>query len=338
MPSRPTSDQSNLSGVTPAQQVLRNVSGAAAAVQRLADLEYSGRVMATFMRGHMLEIQEMMAVPAYMARFYDDVAQEYIQLDDEDFTIHHCLRTLFYEWRCEGQALDAGDFGEALRSIVPNYSFVPNPVVPTSREPIADEWYREVADSLMDGKVPEQHGVRNPIMRGAECVLDQRTDLIFAQFMIWCGRVWGRQLIVTWELLRQLIGLHRTVRELSASKLAQIVEKHSDSLRNALATYRQLIDDWASFHSETVTTAHDPLYAEQYTATRAWRNSKPQHDSWRIKDAMRGEMYLEVFVNVQAMRDGRGAKPLPEFSYWRQTPWTPASIRPGAPGMPPFVR
>lgn len=319
-------------------EVLRYMSQAALTVQRLADLEYSGRVMATFMRGHMLEVQELMEVPDYMARFYDDVAQEYIQLDDEDFTIHHCLRTLFREWQREGQGLDTSDFGRALRATAPDWSFVPGSVVRTAREPIADEWYLEVTESLMRGRTPESRGVTNPLMRNADCVLEQRPDLIFAQFMIWCGRVWGRQVVVTWDLLRSLIALHRTVRVLSPGSLGQLIEENRKSLTATFAAYGQCTSDWAAFHSETVTAAHDPLFAEQFTATRAWRNSKPEHYSWRIKDAMKDEMYLEVFLNVQALRNGRSPEPTPDFTYWRQTPWTPESLRKGAPGMPPFIK
>jgi len=48
-------------------------------------------------------------------------------------------------------------------------------------------------------------------------------------------------------------------------------------------------------------------------------------------------MYREVAVAVAALRGRPVPVRLPDYRYWRRTPWTPDCLRVGAPALPPFV-
>jgi hypothetical protein len=57
---------------------------------------------------------------------------------------------------------------------------------------------------------------------------------------------------------------------------------------------------------------------------------------WRIQEATKDEMYLELAATVLALRGHPVSVDLPEPAYWRRTQFAPNSIRAGATGMPPF--
>ena len=90
------------------EKILAALSALASAWRRLADIELSGRVMVTFMAGHMAEIGQTMTYMEYFERFYTGLAAEFVQADDDGLVTHHCVRTLYGLWQEEmGQLASA---------------------------------------------------------------------------------------------------------------------------------------------------------------------------------------------------------------------------------------
>lgn len=319
-----------------ADPLLYSLQASVLALRRLNDLELAGRTMMTFMRGHMAEVGHLVSIREYLDEFYSDHAKEYVQRDEFDFVVHHCLRTLFSHWREEMDRLRAGPLGDALDTIDAS---LPSLSTPTrdGRTSIAPEWYDEIRPDIERGHLPPRRGSGNPVMSPEACAFQDRPDLMRGQFVIWCGETWARQLPPVWELVRETIATNRYVEE-------RFDERAVDTrVKDAERAYRATVDAlstlyrrWHEFHVATV-DVHDPMYEQNVEPLQAWiRSFAPDLETWEIKEDTKYEMYVEVATTVEALKGNAVDIEMPDFRYWRRVPWTPTCIRPDAPGMPPF--
>lgn len=308
------------------QQVEAGLGRATNLVSRLVDLDWAGRAMATSVRAHMCEIAATMGVADYFAKFYGDVAQEFIQLDDEDFAIHHCLRVLYPEWVNRSATIDTLLRPEGATSMSLRFG----ELSAQDRAPIADVWADVVRSNLRRGVAPSRPSA-NEILPASSCQLRDRPDLFWGQFLVGIGKIWAQQLVILWDLVWTLQGAHTTL--LNA---VDIPDRASfGGLLDTWKDYLQRCKDYHAHHFETV-QIHDAIFATYYEESRRWRHSYgSKHESWRILDVMKYELYIEVFSELDGLQPSEGSR-LPRPTYWRRTPWTPDVIRPGAPGMPPF--
>ena len=305
--------------------------------RRLADLELAGRTMVTFMKGHMAEVGRTMPYVEYFRVYYSEMAAEFVQADDDGFVTHHCLRTLYGLWREELARLAAGPLGRALAArdltLPPRES-----AVRPGRRPMAASWWDDVVDALASTapRLDELHG--GSVLPPAACVLHERRELLWAQFLLWSTQTWARQVVVMWQVLRAAIGLRSTLEE----RLDEVAV--TNAISRAPLAYREATDElcstyaeWRALHASTV-DIHDSIpRGEIYGAIGRWlAGFGSVSASWTIKEPMKTEMYREVAVAVAALRGQPVPVSLPPFHYWRHTPWTPACLRVGAPGLPPF--
>lgn len=293
----------------------------------------------TFMRGHMAEVRRLQRVREYFAAFYDEMGREFLQYDDYDFVVHHCVRHQFGHMKEELDLLRAGALGQALSALDAPLPTLVTPTSPSRRPPVAQGWYEDVYRSLEAGVLPEPRGARNPVMPPEDCVMrrDEQLDLIWPQFLIWCGEAWGRQIVAGWQVLRSLIALRRHVDEqLSPAAVNQLVLADEAAYRDASRALARTYREWHDFHADTV-DVHDPMYDANREGLFAWAAGlAPDITIWGIKDATKDEMYLELAATVQALRGQTASIDLPEPAYWRRTQFVPDCNRAGAPGMPPF--
>ena len=320
-------------------ELLSPLRDATAGFQRLADLEVSGRTMMTFMRGHMAEMRTLQEVREYFTAYYGRMGREFLQFDDYGFVVHHCVRYQFWHMKEELDLLGAGALGRALIGIGVPLPKLGTPTSPGRRPPIAHGWYEDVYRSLQAGVLPEPRGARNPVMPPEDCVMrrDEQLDLIWPQFLIWCGEAWGRQIVAGWQVLRSLIALRRRVDEqLTAARVDQLVGADEEAHKEASQALSRTYQEWHDFHAGTV-DVHDPMYDANREGLFAWAGDlAPDITVWGIKDATKDEMYLELAAGVQALRGQAVSVDLPEPAYWRRTQFVPDCLRLGAPGMPPF--
>jgi hypothetical protein len=277
-----------------------------AAWRQLTDLDLAGRVMVTFMRGHMAEVATTMSYVEYFTTLYSPVAAEFVQADDDGFVTHHCLRTLHRVWNEELDQLALPGSHEPVRP---------------GRPALAAAWFDDVVESVKDGDAFEP--VKgNPVLAPEDCALGQRPELFFAQFLKWSTETWARQVVVLWQAVRAAI----TLRRLGVQP----------AYRNAVESLATAQSQWQSTHRTTV-GIHDAIPRNEiYSAIGQWLGElRPASDGWSIKDAMKTEMYREVATSVASLR-GEVRVELPPMRYWRRTPWTPACLQPGQPGLPPF--
>lgn len=279
----------------------------AAAWRKLIDLELAGRVMVSFMRGHMAEVATTMSYVDYFRTFYTPMAAEFVQADDDGFVTHHCLRTLHRVWHEEMDFM-----GMPL----------PRGAVRPGRPALAASWYDDVVASANAGN-PFEPIAGNPLLAPEDCVLDARPDLFFAQFLRWSTETWARQVVVLWEAVRGAIQLRRAANTVAGSDAVE-------SLAIAHA-------EWQETHRTSV-DIHDSIPRNEiYGAIGLWLSElRPASDRWTIKDVMKTEMYRELATSVASLRGEVILVEVPPFRYWRRTPWTPACLQPGRPGLPPF--
>jgi hypothetical protein len=281
----------------------------AAAWRQLCDLELAGRVMVTFMRSHMAEVAATMSYLDYFRTFYSPLAAEFVQADDDGFVTHHCLRTLHRVWHEEMRCL-----GLPLSDA---------PVRP-GRAALAAAWYDDI-EQTVNKNAPLEPISGNPVLAPEACVLAGRPELFFAQFLLYSTETWARQVVVLWRAVRAAIMLRR----LPVHDLPDHAE-HWTALVSAHA-------DWQAVHRTSV-DIHDAIPRNDiYGAIGRWlAELGPQSTGWTIKDAMKTEMYREVASSIASLRGEPIGVELPPFRYWRRTPWTPACLQPGQPGLPPF--
>jgi hypothetical protein len=325
-------------GVTDAPaMVLASLGALAAGWRRLADLELAGRTMVTFMKGHMAEIGQTMPYVEYFRTYYSDMAAEFVQADDDGFVTHHCARTLFGVWQDELERLAVGPLGVALalrrRTLLTRKS-----AVRPGRPPLAVSWWAEVA-AAMGGDAPQLSELSgNSVLTHEACVLQERPDLLWAQFLLWSTQTWARQVVVMWQVLRETIALRRTIEEhLDAVIIEGVVASTPNACRTAVDDLDSAYHEWRTTHAENV-DIHDSIpRGEIYGAIGQWlAGLGPVSATWTIKAPMKTEMYREAAVALAALRGRPMPVSLPRSHYWRRTPWTPTCLRVGAPDMPPF--
>jgi hypothetical protein len=319
--------------------MLQRLLAANAGMLRLADLDVSGRTMITFMRGHMSEMRTLLEVREYFAAFYDRMGREFIQYDDYDFVVHHCVRHQFWHMKEELDLLRAGPLGQTLAEIGAPLPELGSPTRAGRSPLVAKGWYDEVYRSLASGLLPQPRGVRNPVMPAGDCVMrrPQALDLIWPQFLVWSTEVWGRQIVASWQVLGSLIALRRAVYEqASAGQVEQLVRNDEVAFRAAARALADTYHGWHDFHAVTV-DVHDPMYDANRAGMFDWAGGLAADiTDWRIQEATKDEMYLELAATVLALRGHPVSVDLPEPAYWRRTQFAPNSIRAGATGMPPF--
>jgi len=318
--------------------VLASLAAVGAGWRRLADLELAGRTMVTFMKGHMAELGRTMPYLEYFRVHYSDIAAEFVQADDDGFVTHHCARTLFGVWQDELELLAAGPLGSALATCQRSLPTRRSAVRP-GRQPLAATWWDDVA-AAVDAEsphLPELDG--NSLLTREACVLKDRPELFWAQFLLWSTQTWARQVVVMWQVLRETIALRRLIEErLDAAVVECMVASTPDAYRTAADYVNSAYSEWGTLHAENV-DIHDSIPRGQiYGAIGRWLNEFGSvAATWTIKVPMKTEMYREVAVAVAALRGRPVTVKLPAYSYWRRTPWTPDCLRVGAPALPPFV-
>lgn len=117
------------------ENLLRPLRAAVGGFQRLADLEISGRTMMTFMRGHMAEARQFQEPYEYFSSFYNRMGREFLQFDDYDFVVHHCVRSQFWHIKEELDLLQGSALGRALRDIGAPLPELTAPTTPGRRPP-----------------------------------------------------------------------------------------------------------------------------------------------------------------------------------------------------------
>jgi hypothetical protein len=318
------------------EKILAALSALASAWRRLADIELSGRVMVTFMAGHMAEIGQTMTYLEYFERFYTRLAAEFVQADDDGFVTHHCVRTLYGLWQEEMDQLASGPIGRALAL----QSVVLPPVesaVRAGRQPLAASWYDDVARDLRADAQTFDAPDGNLVLSPETCVIRQRSDLLFAQFLIWSTETWARQVVVMWEILRETIALRRLSNGTTEAAIRDILSVAPEAYRAASLSVESAYGEWRVTHLGTV-DIHDAIPRDEiYGAIGRWLGGLgPAAATWSIKQPMKTEMYREVAMAVATLRSEPPTVSLPTPQYWRRTPWTPPCLLPGAAGVPPF--
>ena len=318
--------------------VLASLGAVAAGWRRLADLELAGRTMVTFMKGHMAEIGRIMPYIEYFRVHYSDMAAEFVQADDDGFVTHHCARTLFGVWQDELELLAAGPLGNALavrQRALPTRKSAVRP----GRQPLAASWWADVAAAVgADApQLAELDG--NSLLTPEACVLRDRPELFWTQFLLWSTQTWARQVVVMWQVLRETIALRRLIEErLDALVVEDIVARTPHSYRTAADHVNSAYTEWETLHAENV-DIHDSIpRGEIYGAIGRWLSEfGAVSATWTIKVPMKTAMYREVAIAVAALRGRPVPVRLPPYRYWRRTPWTPDCLRVGAPDLPPFA-
>jgi hypothetical protein len=303
--------------------------------QRLADLEWAGRTLVTGMRSHMAEVAVSMSFLDYFKTFYTPVAAEFVQADDDGFVTHHCLRTLLGIWHAELDRLAAGPVGHLLAEralALPDHGSA----VRAGRQPLARAWYEDVVSSLQLGGELESV-IGNPVLPLAQTALNSRHELYFAQFLLWSTRIWARQVAVLWGALREIIALQQVAERIDVADLAAEIVGHQAEYRAALDRLSAQYREWRTTHIANV-DIHDAIPRHQiYGAIGQWlADLGPHTATFTIKDCMKTEMYREVAMSVADLRGDPVRSEVPEFRYWRRTPWTPECLAAGQPGLPPF--
>lgn len=297
--------------------------------------------MISFMRGHMSEILEHQTSQEYFAQFYTETGREFLQYDDYSFVLHHCMRNQFWHWKEEIDTLRRGPLGAALErvgSALPELR--PAPVSPTRRPPIAKGWYEEVYTALEAGVLPQEHGVRNQVLPPENCILagEKGRERIWGAFLVYACDLWGRQIPVVWDLVREAIFMRRLVEEqLSPEAIDAMVAADEGAFREASLALTKAAGAWQDYHALTV-DIHDPMYDRSVEGLFGWAVTlAPDISVWAIKDIVKDEMFREVAATVLKLRGKPTSAAVPEPTYWRALHFAPAANKLGAPGMPPFV-
>ena len=319
--------------------ILDDLNAAIQALMRLNGLEVAGRTMMTFMRGHMAEVRRDRGAAEYFHNFYDDMGREFLQFDDYDFVVHHCVRYQFWHLKEELDLLREGQLGAALAKLGAPLPEIQTPTTQGRRPPIATGWYEDTYRDLEAGRLPGMRGVANEVMPLEACVMrdPMQLDLIWPQFLIWCGETWGRQIVAMWDLLKPIIRMRRLLEErLTEPVLGELTARGGLAYREASQEFVLQYQEWHAFHAATV-DVHDPMFDENLEGLFEWAaNLAPDISAWGIKDVTKDEMYRELATTVLSLRGQLTAVEIPEFHYWRHTQFVPDCNRIGARGMPPF--
>jgi hypothetical protein len=297
--------------------------------------------MMTFMRGHMSEILEHQTPHEYFAQFYTATGREFLQYDDYSFVLHHCMRYQFWHWKEELDLVRRGPLGAALERLgAPLPELRSSPVSPTRRPPVAKGWYDDVYLALEAGVLPEEKGQRNEVLPPEECVLAGEAGLerIWGAFLVYACDLWGRQIPLVWDLVREMIKIRRLIDEqLSAEAIEGMVAADESAFREASRGFAKLTIQWQEYHAATV-DIHDPMFDKSVPGLFGWAVTQaPDISIWGIKDITKDEMYREVAATVLKLRGKPTTVELPEPKYWRALHFAPDANKVGAPGMPPFV-
>jgi hypothetical protein len=315
--------------------LVSNLTASAAAWRQIADLELAGRAMVTFMRSHMAEMVRNMSALDYFRTYYSDLGREFVQSDDDGFVTHHCLRTLYGVWQEELTALGAGALAPALSSVGVSLPAVASAVSP-GRKALAQAWYDDVLGTLASGgSFAPLTG--NIMMLPEECVLKQKPDLLWVQFLLWSTATWARQIVALWQIVRQTILLRRSIEQLGAKAVKEVVSSSAADFEAAAHALSSAFGDWRTAHVVNV-EIHDSMpRGEYYGAIFKWlAGLDPNFGSWTIKEPMKTEMYREVATSIALLRGQPSGVDVPPLRYWRRTPWTPDCLRVGMTGLPPF--
>jgi hypothetical protein len=318
--------------------LLNSLEASAAAWRQIADLELAGRAMVTFMRGHMAEMVRNMSALEYFRTYYSELAREFVQSDDDGFVTHHCLRTLYGVWQAEMSARGAGALGGALSSLGTPLP-VPASAVSPGRKALAQAWYDDVLATLESGgSFAPLEG--NPMMPADECVLNQKPDLLWVQFLLWSTTTWARQIVALWQSVQHTILLRRSVEEqLGAKAVSEAISSQATDFESASHALSSAFGDWRTAHIANV-EIHDSMpRGEYYGAIFKWlQGLDPNFGTWTIKEPLKTEMYRELAPSIAYLRGEPVTSSVPALRYWRRTPWTPACIRVGVAGLPPFTQ
>lgn len=327
--------------MTTSDAILESIRASTRTLPRLQDLDLAGRGMMAFMRGHMSEILEHQTPQEYFAQFYTATGREFLQYDDYSFVLHHCMRYQFWHWKEEIDLLRRGPLGAALeRLAAPLPELRHSPVAPTRRPPVAKGWYDDVYLALEAGVLPEEKGVRNEVLAPEDCVLagEPGMERIWGAFLVYACDLWGRQIPVVWDLVREMINTRRLIEEqLSSEAVDGMVADDEGAYREASLEFSQRCSQWQEYHAATV-GVHDPMFDKSVQGLFGWAVTlAPDISVWGIKDIIKDEMYREVAATVLKLRGKPTSVELPEPTYWRALHFAPDANKIGAPGMPPFV-
>jgi hypothetical protein len=241
-------------------------------------------------------------------------------------------------WQEELDLLAAGPLGVALATCQQSLPTHTSAVRP-GRQPLAATWWGDVAAAVdaETPRLPELDG--NSLLTPEACVLQERPELFWTQFLLWSTQTWARQVVVMWQVLRETIALRRLVEEhLDAVLVEGMVASTPQAYWTAAHHVNSAYTEWAALHAGSV-DIHDSIpRGKIYGAIGRWlAEFGPVAETWTIKVPMKTEMYREVAGAVAALRGRPVAVTLPPYRYWRRTPWTPDCLRVGAPALPPFV-
>lgn len=327
--------------------ILDRIQSSTRALEEIAHLEIAGRSILLMVSAHMNEITRAIpgeyrdqseAATQYYILFYDDRLREFFQQDDVAFVTHHCNRLLFQHWQEEMEELARGVLGKVLSGAQLSLPELAAPT-PKGMRAIAGYWYDDVRKALEVGRLPPEREQRNPVMTPEECETDElQAEYLWLGALKWIIEVWGEQAVLMWRIVRDTIAVRREADLRGEEAVRQLVDERREQFEAALKSYGEAYERWRERHVGTL-EFHFPLFRKFLVGFEDWCIGRGEEFlQIPIMEPLKDELYLEVATTVAELRGEPLDVELPAFTYWRTNPWTPASMAPGAPGMPPFTR